>query len=192
MGPSVAMSAFPAHLRGTVADDDARHTRAVADAAELEFADFYRDQYQRVARALAYTLGATDLAAEAADEAMTRAYQRWESVSGFDNPGGWVYRVGLNWARSAHRRLTRRWPFRPQSAVTQPALPDPVVQAALDALSAPLRSVVVCRLLLDWSVEQTAAALEVPPGTVKSRLHRALRILRPQLQAAADDEWDVR
>ena len=43
------------------------------------------------------------------------------------------------------------------------------------------RSVVVCRLFLDWSTEQTAAALDIAPGTVKSRLHRALRSLQPAL-----------
>jgi DNA-directed RNA polymerase specialized sigma24 family protein len=40
---------------------------------------------------------------------------------------------------------------------------------------------VVCRLLLDWSVDETAAALEISPGTVKSRLHRALTILESTL-----------
>jgi DNA-directed RNA polymerase specialized sigma24 family protein len=41
--------------------------------------------------------------------------------------------------------------------------------------------VVVCRLLLDWSVEETAAALGVRPGTVKSRLHHSLRRLENKL-----------
>jgi RNA polymerase sigma-70 factor (ECF subfamily) len=44
-----------------------------------------------------------------------------------------------------------------------------------------LRSVVVCRLLLDWSVAETAAAIGVRPGTVQSRLHRALRTLEADL-----------
>jgi DNA-directed RNA polymerase specialized sigma24 family protein len=44
-----------------------------------------------------------------------------------------------------------------------------------------LRAVVVCRLLLDWSVDQTAAALRLKAGTVKSRLHRALAQLERTL-----------
>lgn len=146
-----------------------------------DFAVFYRDAYQRVARALAYTLGDTDLATEATDEAMARAYLRWHSVHTYDNPAGWVYRVGLNWARSLHRRLSRRLPFRAVTEVSQPPVPDPAVAKALRQLDDKYRSVVVCRLLLDWSVEETADALRLRPGTVKSRLHRSLRILQTKL-----------
>jgi DNA-directed RNA polymerase specialized sigma24 family protein len=41
---------------------------------------------------------------------------------------------------------------------------------------------VVCRLLLDWSVDDTAAALGIRPGTVQSRLHRAVHSLEQTLQ----------
>jgi DNA-directed RNA polymerase specialized sigma24 family protein len=40
---------------------------------------------------------------------------------------------------------------------------------------------VVGRLLLDWSLSDTAAALGVRPGTVQSRLHRAVRVLEADL-----------
>jgi RNA polymerase sigma-70 factor (ECF subfamily) len=146
-----------------------------------DFTTFYRDNYLPVARALAYTLGDTGLAAEAADEAMARAYERWSTVQGYDNPGGWVYRVGLNWARSVHRRAARRLPLRDRPVVVQPPVADPAIGEALRALDVKLRAVVVCRLLLDWSVEETADALDVRPGTVKSRLHHALRALESTL-----------
>ncbi len=149
--------------------------------AQVDFTGFYRDAYPAVARALAYTLGDTDLAREAADEAMARAYPRWDALAGYDNPGGWVYRVGLNWARSTHRRLSRRLPVRERPDVLQPPVADPAIAAALRALPLDHRAVVVCRLLLDWSVDDTAAALGVRPGTVKSRLHRALRDLETRL-----------
>ena len=76
-----------------------------------DFEAFYRDGYADIARALAVTLGDLDLAQEATDEAMVRAYVRWQKIGAYDNPGGWVYRVGLNWARSARRRLGRVVPF---------------------------------------------------------------------------------
>lgn len=146
-----------------------------------EFTDFYREAYQRIARALAYTLGDTDLAVEATDEAMARAYLHWQSVRTYDQPAGWVYRVGLNWARSLHRRLSRRLPFRPVTEVNQPPVADPAIARALGQLDDKYRAVVVCRLLLDWSVEDTAAALQLRPGTVKSRLHRSLQLLQTKL-----------
>jgi RNA polymerase sigma factor (sigma-70 family) len=146
-----------------------------------EFTDFYRRCWPSVARALSLALGDHDLAVEATDEAMARAYPRWDKLRRYDNPAGWVYRVGLNWARSYHRRLARRLPFaRPE--VTEPVqVADPEIRQALLELPHRQRTVVVCRLLLDWSVDDTATALGVRPGTVRSRLHRALQSLEASL-----------
>ncbi|MGI9621403.1 MAG: sigma-70 family RNA polymerase sigma factor, partial [Acidimicrobiales bacterium] len=148
------------------------------------FEDFYVSKHDTIARALALTLGDTQLGVEATDEAMTRAYQRWNQVRTYDNPSGWVYRVGLNWARSFLRKRRRghNSPFElnnTETAVHDPAPRDPTLALSLASLDEKHRAVVVLRYLLDWSVEQTAEALEIAPGTVKSRLHRALN----QLQA---------
>jgi RNA polymerase sigma-70 factor (ECF subfamily) len=158
-----------------------------------EFTDFYRTHWPSVARALSLALGDRDLAVEATDEAMARAYPRWDKLRRYDNPAGWVYRVGLNWARSYHRRLARRLPFAHPAGPEQPEQPDqlgrigsagvadPEIRTALLELPLRQRAVVVCRLLLDWSVDDTAAALGVRPGTVRSRLHRALQSLEASL-----------
>ena len=146
------------------------------------FTAFYRDTYGDVARALSMTLGDADLAKEATDEAMVRCYARWRVVAGYDNPAGWVYRVGLNWATSVRRKLSRRWrtPMeRPEPTTFQ--VSDPVVEEALADLEMEMRAVVVCRIMLDWSVEETASALGIPAGTVKSRLSRALERLERRL-----------
>ena len=156
----------------------------VADGIPLvvpAFDDFYRERYAHIARALAYTLGDVDLAREATDEAMARAYGRWAQLGGTDNPSGWVYRTGLNWARSVLRRARRVLPRTTAQVIDAPAVADPTLRAALDRLPDRLRAVVVCRHLLDWSTEDTAAALGVNPGTVKSRLHRALQLLERSL-----------
>lgn len=154
---------------------------SVVGAASVEFSEFYRDHWSGVARGLALTLGDRDLATEATDEAMARAYPRWATLQAYDNPAGWVYRVGLNWARSHHRRVARLIPFVDHPPVDLGPVADPAVRQALQALDLKQRAVVVCRLLLDWSVEETAFALEIKPGTVKSRLHRALQSLESSL-----------
>jgi len=156
----------------------------VATAPQPDFESFYRGAYADIARALMVTLGNLDLAQEATDEAMVRAYARWDKIRSYDNPGGWVYRVGLNWARSARRRLTRVPPFHERRVVELPTT-DPANAAALRDLDVSLRAVVVCRLLLDWSVDETASALRLKPGTVKSRLHRALAQLERTLGEAS-------
>ncbi len=146
------------------------------------FEQFYRAHYVSIARALSYTLTDVELGREAADEAMVRAYVHWKKIHSYDNPAAWVYRVGLNWARSARRRVTRALPFHERRDNVDPPMTDPALYAALQALDVRLRSVVVCRVLLDWSVEQTASALGIKPGTVKSRLHRALDSLEQTLR----------
>jgi RNA polymerase sigma-70 factor (ECF subfamily) len=143
------------------------------------FDDFWTAERVRLTRALAMTIGDVDLATEAVDEAMARAFQRWPRVGGLENPAAWVYRIGLNWTRSFHRRRRRTpplWLTQPASASDDYGL-DPSIDAAMAALPDAQRSVVVCRLLLGWSEDQTATALGVRPGTVKSRLSRALAVL---------------
>ena len=153
-----------------------------AELVDPQLEAFYRRHAEQVRQALCLALGDLDLGTEAADEAMARACERWSEIGEYDNPVGWAYRVGLNWARSHQRRY--RWrhrgpvPDRPVMAVPG----DPDLAEALARLSLDHRSVVVCRFYLDWSVEETAAALGLPDGTVKSRLRRALDVLHRQLE----------
>lgn len=58
------------------------------------------------------------------------------------------------------------------------------VRAALRDLGDDERRVVACRYLLGLSESETCAALGIPAGTVKSRLHRGLRRMRASLEAA--------
>lgn len=155
----------------------------------LAFVEFYERSRDRVGRALAVTLGDDHLAAEAVDEAMARAYQRWDRVSGFDNPGGWVYRVALNWATSILRRRRRApQPHAERGPTDVGPISEPDVAAALSELPARQRAVVVCRFYLGLSEAETAIALSTRPGTVKSRLHRALRHLQVRLAHLAPEE----
>ncbi len=171
-------------VEGAVAIAERAEPQVVLDEAE-SFAAFYAAHHRTIARALALTLGDPTLGMEAADEAMTRAYQRWQQVRTYRNPEGWVYRVGLNWARSFLRKGRRTTGATPLEdlPVTDPQPRDPQLARALSELHPRHRAVVVLRYLLDWSVDQTADALQIPPGTVKSRLHRALSQLEDQLAA---------
>lgn len=165
--------------------DHAAATPRVMPPADIDarpdFSIFYDRAYRDIATALSSTLRDWALGTEAADEAMARCYARWETVRTYANPEGWVYRVGLNWALSWHRKLVRHRTL-PTPEPVQPIMPtDPQIEAALADLDLRLRSVIVCRILLDWSTEETAAALRLKPGTVKSRLHRGLGRLAEML-----------
>lgn len=155
-----------------------------ASADREAFVVFYRRHGDQVLRALAVTLGDPELARDATQEAMARAWRSWSEVQTFSNPSGWVYRVGLNWARSRLRRLSREvLGMFGDRAVSAPDPPDPALAWAVQSLSKRHRAVVVLRLYLDWSVEDVAAALDIPEGTVRSRQHTAMNQLRTKLEA---------
>jgi RNA polymerase sigma-70 factor (ECF subfamily) len=131
------------------------------------------------------TLRDKDLAADAVEEAMVRAYERWRSVSGYANQEGWIYRVGLNWARSRARKARREvMTDRPPDEAWAVNLPDPDLDRALGELSVQARAVVVLRHYLDMSYDQIGEALQIPAGTAKSRLHYATVELRRLLEVA--------
>lgn len=145
------------------------------------FESFYAASRDRVGRALALTLHDPELAADAVDEAMVRAYQHWEKVAHLDNPSGWAYRVALNYARSRIRRRRGREELLHSAADHDPPTVEPAIAAAVAQLPTRQRAVVVCRFVLGWSEAETARSLGIRPGTVKSRLHRALRALESEL-----------
>lgn len=148
------------------------------------FFDHHRDP---IARTLALTFGDDELGYEATDEAMARAYQRWDKVSQYDNPEGWVFRVGLNWGRSWIRRKTtaaRKAPIlvdRSAADRSDQVPIDPDLQAALKRLGREHRLIVVLRFYRDLSIPQIADYLQIPDGTAKSRLNRALKALAEDL-----------
>ena len=127
-----------------------------------------------------------ELGVEAADEAMTRAYQRWADVQTYDNPGGWVYRVAMNWARTKLRRSKRELPS--VYVTDKPHIEDPQFEPKLDAALAELpekyRAPVVLRYYMDWSMEEISDSLGIPKGTVKSRIHRGVAALQKSLGEA--------
>jgi len=156
-----------------------------------QFHRFYRDEADGIYRALALALGDVELAQEAAHEGLARAYQRWRKIGHYDSPAGWVYRVGLNWARSRIRKtgrevLTRETAESTSAAGRSSSLLghelDPDLRDALARLTIDARAVVVLRYLMEWSTSDTAAALGVAEGTVKSRLARALTQLESLLE----------
>lgn len=148
--------------------------------------------YDDVYAALAMTLNDPRLAEDCTQTAFLRAYERIDRIDPRRNPSGWLYRTGLNEARSWWRRLRRellraqpaQQPDRPSG---QPARElDPQLDAAIRELPVGQRAVIVLRFLLDWPVADVAAALDVAEGTVRSRQHRALERLRSSVQEGVE------
>lgn len=102
----------------------------------------------------------------------------------------WLYQVARNAARS-HARYRdpprEQLDDRPAPATTDPAGFEDAEQVhrGLLALSRPHREVLTLFFLEDLSVDQAAAVLDVPAGTVKSRLHYAKIALRKAIDDGA-------
>src|SRR5881392_1023256 len=134
----------------------------------------------------------------AAYEEIVQRYQQIAFRPGADlRP--WLLRIVANEARNRVRSSGRRRQlelrltegFRPGDAAPSPeavALASDERQrllALVNALSDEDRTVIASRYFLELSGEETAAALGIPEGTVKSRLSRALGRLRARLEEAA-------
>ena len=158
---------------------------------------------KRVFNLCLWIVGDRDEAADAAQDAFIRAYRHLPKFRGDCAFGAWVSRIAVNVARDAAKRR-KRAPrdfsslqtqdapeFDPPDAETRSA-PDEIarsqrqnaVRLALARVPENYRTVLVLFDLQGRSYEECAATLDVPLGTVKSRLSRARAALR---EALGDD-----
>ncbi|MFJ8431598.1 SigE family RNA polymerase sigma factor [Kitasatospora sp. NPDC094019] len=155
--------------------------------ARPDFEEFVAARSPRLLRMAWLLTGDPYLAEDLLQTALAKVWPRWEQVA-IDRPEAYVRRVLVNSHVSWWRR---RW----QGELPHDRLPEPptvadpfeevvtsqVVAAAVRALPARQRAVVVLRFFEDLSVEDTAEALGCSTGTVKSQTHRALQSLRGKL-----------
>jgi RNA polymerase sigma factor (sigma-70 family) len=152
------------------------------------------ERHQQVAFRTAYAVcGDATEAEDAAQEAFVKAYRALGRFRAGSPWRPWLLRIVANEARNRRRSAGRRehLALRVASLVPEPEpAPDAAVlvrderaelTAALGRLEPPHREVVVLRHVLELSEAECAAVLGVRPGTVKSRLSRALDRLREDL-----------
>jgi RNA polymerase sigma-70 factor, ECF subfamily len=161
------------------------------------------DQLQRAA--YRYTHNSDD-AKDLVQETLARAWAGYTTFTPGTNMRAWLFRILNNTAISRYRRAERRplellvdgftdqqlaaeahhtsigLPSAESSALAD-AADEPVIHA-LEALSDPLRTVVCYADIDGYKYHEIAALLDIPVGTVMSRIHRARRKLRASLAAA--------
>lgn len=129
----------------------------------------------------AVLLGCSPAEAEdLAQQTLLRCYLKWDKVQRADNRDAYVTTVLVNGFRASRRR--RWWGERPTDRLPDTAAIEPdegvlAVEEALGRLSTGQREVVVLRFWSHLTEAETADALGIAPGTVKSRLSRALAAL---------------
>ena len=72
-----------------------------------DFDETFREHYGPMVRSLAAACGDREAAADAVQDAFTRAYTRWRRISRYDSPSGWIRHVALNRLRDHFRREER-------------------------------------------------------------------------------------
>lgn len=130
------------------------------------------------------------LAEDVVQETLLRAWKNPDILAqGVNAARAWLYTVARNFViddrRSARARREiglETVPERARSDPTESALDTWLVADALSELTPEHRTVIVRAYYMGQSVAELAELLEVPQGTVRSRLHYGLRALRLALQ----------
>jgi len=152
-------------------------------------------QHQEAAFRLAYLLvGDADEAEDVAQEAFIRAYRALERFDAARPFRPWLLSIAANLARNRRRSVGRYWAALNRLLRAEPEritnAPDRVAQLSAQQMEAqalwqavrrldePDQQVIYLRYFLEMSEAEAAGTLRIPPGTVKSRLHRALKRLR--------------
>jgi RNA polymerase sigma-70 factor (ECF subfamily) len=185
-------------MEGRPADDGQLFARAQrGDAAAYEE---IVQRYQQIAFRTAYVItGSAADAEDAAQDGFVKAYRALASFREGAEPRPWLLRIVANEARNRVRSAGRRHQlelrlaegYRPGGAAPSPEAAAVAAEdkrrllSLVNGLSDEDRAVIASRYLLELSGEETAAALGVPEGTVKSRLSRALERLRARFEEAA-------
>ena len=148
-----------------------------------------RHEIDRAYRLAGFILGDAREAEDATQDALARAWRQRSSLRSLDSAQAWFDRILVNVCRD---RLRRRRPHIRWAEVDEdmPSLAaDPfaallardAVLRAMTGLPIDQRIVLILRYWADLSVDAIAERLGIPAGTVKSRLHYALRALRSSL-----------
>ncbi|MCI4064134.1 SigE family RNA polymerase sigma factor [Micromonospora sp. R77] len=164
---------------------------AARDPLEEEFREFVAARSGALLRTAYLLAGDWATAEDLLQTALTKTYLAWKRLGGIEAIEPYARRVLVNTSTSWWRR---RWHGeRPTEVLPERAGVDEIEQQLdrdllwrhLSALPARQRAVLVLRFYEDLSEAQTAALLEISPGTVKSQTFRALGTLRRRLGSAA-------
>lgn len=162
-------------------------------AQRLEFEEFFRAEYPGLVKAFYVLTADRAEAEELAQEAMARAYERWERVGAMESPAGYLYRIGVNLNRHRLRHLAVR--ARRLLAMTRDAQSEHVpgvrreIAEAIASLSRGQREAFMLVEWLGLNAEETGRVLGIAPASVRSGVHRAKAALRGRLSDEGGESW---
>ena len=150
--------------------------------SEQEFVRRAEELKGRLYRTALLYLGSETAAVDAVDEAVYKGFLARKKLRQPEFFTTWLTRILINVCNTELRRRKRETvvEFLPETAVEEfDALP---LREAVERLPREVRAVIVLRYFTGLTLAETAAALEVPPGTVATRQRRGLALLRLELE----------
>ena len=171
-----------AEFEAPIAQDEL--VRRAARGDQEAFAVLAAEAFPRVTGVAQLILRDPELARDAVQETLIRAWRDLRSLRDPSRFDAWLHRAAVRTCLNvARRRRHRPIEARALADSDAPGVPDDstriadreVVDAALRRLTPEGRAVIVLHFYLGLSLPETAAALGVPVGTVKSRLHLVAR-----------------
>lgn len=151
---------------------------------EMELGAIFDRHWQRVWRAAYAVTGDRELADDAAQDAFIRAGAALHRFDRRRPVEPWLVRIAVNRAIDLVRARRREAADElPEALAFDPPLPDEELRAALQRLGPEHRAVIALHYWFDYTTPEIGEVLGVPVGTVNSRLARALRDLRLDLEA---------
>jgi RNA polymerase sigma-70 factor (ECF subfamily) len=161
---------------------------AERDRVEQRLEGLFRLYYPRLVKTLCLITLDRETAADAAQEAFLQLHLHWYRVSAYEDPVGWVYRVAINRCRDYRRHLLRRarlWE-RHASEMTPGQevswYPEREFVEALRGLPQRRREAAALHYIAGFSEKETAQAMGLSEGAIKSHLFRARETLQAQLK----------
>lgn len=158
------------------------------------FAELVDGHLARLDAAARLILRDSELARDAVQEGLIRAWRDLRGLRDPDRFDAWLRRVVVHACLDMARRRRRQLIEVELTASYSPAETDMAgsvaerdqVERALDCLEPGHRAVVALHYLLDMPLVDVAAVLRIPVGTAKSRLHYAIESMRANALAEAD------
>lgn len=182
--------------------DEAALIRRASAGEAAAARQIIRTHNQRLYRLVRAVLRSNADAEDVLQEAYLRAFASLDTFNGDSSLSTWLSRIALNAALMrlrAQKRQKRAAP--PIATMEAQIIPFPLssttadpervmaqrqllhlVEEATDALPETFRLVFVARVIEGLSVEETAGLLDLPAATVKTRLHRARKLIRTRLE----------
>ena len=129
------------------------------------------------------TLGGEAAAIDAVDEAVYKGYRNYRKLRQPQYFETWLIRILINVCRDELRRRKRELAVETLPETAGDAYDTLPLKEAIRRLPEPLRDVIILRYFTGLTLEETAAALSIPRGTVATRQRKALSLLKLDLMA---------